>query len=112
MIVNTDAATGAVNTIPAARALVAIAHLHLGAVGVFAAFNKESVKDKLLLEPGEKDEPAAGLFVPVKIGLTKEAELLNGRLAMLGLTALVATAAATGQDILTVIDQGLGGMLL
>lgn len=29
-----------------------------------------------------QDEPAAGLFVPVKIGLTKEAELLNGRLAM------------------------------
>ena len=24
------------------------------AVGVFAAFNKESVKDRLLLEPGEK----------------------------------------------------------
>jgi hypothetical protein len=24
------------------------------AVGIFAAFNKESVKDKLLLEPGEK----------------------------------------------------------
>ena len=45
-----------------------------------AAYSKSAVKDKLLLEPGEKDEPAAGLFVPVKPGLTKEAELLNGRI--------------------------------
>lgn len=30
----------------------------------------------------QQDEPAAGLFVPFKLGLTKEAELLNGRLAM------------------------------
>jgi hypothetical protein len=31
---------------------------------------------------------------------------------MLGLIALVAVAAATGQDILSTIDQGLGGLLL
>lgn len=30
VIVNTDPATGAFNTIPAGRAVVAIAHLHLG----------------------------------------------------------------------------------
>ena len=45
-------------------------------------------------------------------GLTKEAELLNGRLAMLGLVVLVSTCAATGQDVLSVIDQALGGLLL
>lgn len=36
----------------------------------------------------------------------------TGRIAMLGLIALVAVAAATGQDILSTIDQGLGGLLL
>lgn len=35
-----------------------------------------------------------------------------GRVAMLGLVALVTVSAATGQDILSVIDQGLGGLLL
>ena len=44
--------------------------------------------------------------------MTKEAELLNGRLAMLGLCVTVAAAAFTQQDVLTVIDQGLGGLLL
>ncbi|TFJ84684.1 hypothetical protein NSK_004148 [Nannochloropsis salina CCMP1776] len=112
VIVNTDPATGAVTTIPAARAAIAIAHLHLGAVGVFAAYSKNSVKDRLLLEPGEKDEAPAGLFPALRPGLTKDAEILNGRIAMLGLIALVAVAAATGQDILSTIDQGLGGLLL
>eukprot|EP00624_Nannochloropsis_granulata_P002958 evm.model.NODE_25067_length_7224_cov_15.120847.3 len=99
-------------TIPAARAAIAIGHLHFGAVGVFAAYSKNSVKDRLLLEPGEKDEAPAGLFPALRPGLTKEAEMLNGRVAMLGLVALVTVSAATGQDILSVIDQGLGGLLL
>jgi len=34
---------------------------------VFAAYNRfESNWDKLLLEEGEKDEPAAGVFVPFR----------------------------------------------
>jgi hypothetical protein len=65
-------------TIPAARAAIAIGHLHFGAVGVFAAYSKNSVKDKLLLEPGEKDEAPAGLFPAIRPGLTKDAEMLNG----------------------------------
>jgi hypothetical protein len=47
-------------------------------VGVFAAYSKNSVKDRLLLEPGEKDEAPAGLFPALRPGLTKEAEMLNG----------------------------------
>jgi hypothetical protein len=68
--------------------------------------------EKLLLEPGEKDEPAAGLFVPLRPGLTRDAELLNGRLAMLGLMVLGVVAGTTGSDILDVLDAGLGGLLL
>jgi len=39
---------------------------------------------RLFLRPGEKDEEPAGLVPPLKFGLTKEAEIWNGRLAMLG----------------------------
>jgi len=39
---------------------------------------------RLFLRPGEKDEEPAGLVPSLKFGLTKEAEIWNGRLAMLG----------------------------
>lgn len=45
-------------------------------------------------------------------GLTRDAELLNGRLAMLGLVVLGVYTGVTGGDFLQVIDQGLGGLLL
>ena len=71
-------------------------------VGLIAAFTPSAVKSPLLLPDGEKDVPAAGIFVPIKLGLTPEAELLNGRLSMLGLIVLISTAAFTGQPILNV----------
>jgi hypothetical protein len=37
---------------------------------------------------------------------------MNGRMAMLGLVYVVGTAMATGQDVLQVVDAGIGGMLL
>jgi hypothetical protein len=40
-----------------------------GAVSVLCAYSKFSnPMDNLLLQPGEKDEPAAGLFVPFRSG--------------------------------------------
>lgn len=113
VIVSTDPLTKAVTTISAERATILIANLHLAAVGVLSAFSKYTGPfDRLLLEEGEKDEAPAGLFVPLRPGLTSEAELLNGRLAMLGLVVTGAYAGITGQDILSVVDQGLGGLLL
>ena len=44
-------------------------------------------------------------------GLTPAAEMWNGRLAMLGLIAVVMASLATGKDILEVIDIGTGGLL-
>ena len=69
--------------------------------------------DTLTLLDGEQDEEPYGLFPPLmgQGGLTPAAEMWNGRLAMLGLIALVSTSVISGLDILDVIDVGTGGLL-
>ena len=69
--------------------------------------------DTLTLLDGEQDEEPYGLFPPLmgQGGLTPAAEMWNGRLAMLGLIALVSTSCISGLDILDVIDIGTGGLL-
>jgi hypothetical protein len=94
------------------RAVIIVAHLHLLLFSVCAAVAPLSFQDKLYLEEGETAEPAAGLIPKVVPGLTKEAEILNGRLAMLGLLALVMTSAVNQAPVLDVINNGLGGLLL
>ena len=94
------------------RAVVIVGHLHLLLFSVCAAVAPLSFQDKLYLEKGEEHEPAAGLFVPIVPGLTKQAEMLNGRLAMLGLVALMVTSTVTETSILDTINTGMGGLLL
>lgn len=93
------------------RATILIAHVHVLLVSVAAALAPFSFQDKLLLEDGEEDEKPAGLFPPFKLGLTKEAELWNCRVAMLGITSVVAVAVATKTPILDVVNIGLGNIL-
>lgn len=94
------------------RAVIIVGHLHLLLFSVCAAVAPLSFQDKLYLEEGEEAEPAAGLIPKLVPGLTKEAELLNGRLAMLGLVVLVLTSMVNQTPILDTINSGLGGMLL
>ena len=94
------------------RAIIIVGHLHLLLFSVCAAVAPLSFQDKLYLEDGEEHEPAAGLFVKAAPGLTAGAEMWNGRLAMLGLTALTSQAAITQTPILDVINQWLGGQLM
>lgn len=94
------------------RAVIIVGHLHLLLFSICAAVAPLSFQDKLYLEEGETDEPAAGLIPKIVPGLTKEAELLNGRLAMLGLVVLMGQSLITQTPILDVINKGLGGMLL
>jgi len=93
------------------RAVVIVGHLHLLLFSVCAAVAPLSFQDKLYLEKGEEHEPAAGLFVPIVPGLTKQAEMLNGRLAMLGLVVLMVTSTVTQTSILDTINVGMGGKL-
>ena len=123
------------------RAIIMIAHVHALAVSAAAAFGPQVLGDSLTLLDGEKDEVSAarprrrrrracppppppppppspqdpyGLFVPLKgtFGLTPAAEMANGRMAMMGIIAVVLTSAISGKDILEVVDIGTGGNLL
>merc|ERR1719313_2868962 len=95
------------------RAIIMIAHIHALAVSAAAAFGPQLMGDTLVLLDGEKDEEPYGFYPPLmgQGGLTPAAEMWNGRLAMLGLIAVVMTSVATGKDILEVIDIGTGGLL-
>lgn len=94
------------------RAVIIVAHLHFLLWSICAAVAPFSGQDKLYLSPGEKPEPAAGLIPKISPGLTMDAELLNGRLAMLGLTVLLIVSTVYQTPILDVINTGLGGRLL
>ena len=95
------------------RAIIMIAHVHVLAVSAAAAFGPQLMGDSLTLLDGEADEEPYGLFPPLggQGGLTPAAEMWNGRLAMLGIIALVFTSVFSGKDILDVVDIGMGGHL-
>jgi hypothetical protein len=85
--------------------------MHVIFYSICATVAPLSVQDKLLLQDGEEHEPAVGLIPPFQPGLTKTAEMWNGRLAMLGLVVLVLTSVSTGTPVLDVINAGVGGLL-
>jgi len=94
------------------RAIIMMVHVHALGVSAAAAFGPQVLGDTLTLLDGEQDEEPYGLFVPLESGLTPAAEMLNGRLAMLGLIAVISTSMASGKDILEVVNIGTGGLLL
>ena len=96
------------------RAIIMIAHIHALGVSFAAAFGPQVLGDSLTLLDGEVDEEPYGLFPPLKgqTGLTPAAEMYNGRMAMMGLIAVILASLASGKDILEVVDIGLGGLLL
>ena len=78
-----------------------------------AAFGPRVLGDSLTLLDDEEDEEPYGLFPPFKgqTGLTPAAEIYNGRMAMMGLIAVVMASFASGKDILEVVDIGLGNLI-
>lgn len=89
-------------TITNERALILIANAHFFGVSLMATICPPPFGDSLLVDPNHpryEDMKATneaggfGYLPAIKLGLTEEAEIINGRLAMLGLfSLLIATA--------------------
>jgi len=106
------AITPRVSAITNERALVLIANVHFLLVSLCAAFSPFPFQDKLLLEPGEADEDPAGLIPAFNAGINPDAEMMNGRMAMLGLVVVSGYSLIYSTPFLTVVDQLIGGNLL
>ena len=105
------------NTITNERAIILIANVHAFMVGIAATICPLPFSDPLLLDPnqGEAYERAVntkpyGLMPAMKMGVTEEAEMMNGRMAMFGLVAVVTTAFIEGKPILDVVNEWVGGL--
>ncbi|CAM9352346.1 unnamed protein product [Discosporangium mesarthrocarpum] len=96
------------------RAVILVGHIHALAVSVCATVAPLSFQDKLFLDPdeGEEDEAPPGLIPAFVPGFTPEAEIFNGRMAMMGLVIVAGHSLATGTPFLTVVNEWLGGLLM
>jgi hypothetical protein len=97
------------NTITNERALILIANAHFFGVSLMATICPYPFGDSLLVDPNHpryeemkaiNDKGGYGYLPAFKLGLTEEAEILNGRLAMLGLMALLVTTVVEQKPIL------------
>lgn len=107
----TLARLGDYSSISVRRAVILIAHVHVLLVSIAAAIAPFSFQDKLLLEPGEEDAKPSGLIPPLNFGFTRDAEIWNSRVAMLGIIVLVAQSVATRTPVLDVLNLWLGNTL-
>mmetsp|Transcript_22133 Transcript_22133/g.31123 ORF Transcript_22133/g.31123 Transcript_22133/m.31123 type:complete len:225 (+) Transcript_22133:66-740(+) len=105
------------NTITHERAIILIANVHAFMVGLAATICPAPFSDPLLLDPnqGAAYERAVntkpyGVIPEMKTGLTEEAEIMNGRMAMMGLITVISTSFLTGKPILDVVNEWVGGL--
>lgn len=99
------------------RAIILIANAHFFGVSLMATICPLPFNDPLLLDPNHPNYAAAaarnkegfGYLPAIKPGLTEEAEIINGRLAMLGLAALVFYTAVSGQSMVDIANEWVGG---
>mmetsp|Transcript_32195 Transcript_32195/g.45783 ORF Transcript_32195/g.45783 Transcript_32195/m.45783 type:complete len:149 (-) Transcript_32195:123-569(-) len=104
-------------TITNERAIVLIANAHFFAVSLLATICPLPFSDPLLLDPvndnyektiARNNEPF-GYLPEFKTGLTEEAEILNGRMAMLGLVTLIFATAIEQKPMLDIVNEWIGG---
>lgn len=103
------------------RATVLFANAHALAFSLAATLAPSPWVDPLFLDKstmeGEigyeravaRNAQPFGVFPKGPMGLTDTAELMNGRMAMLGLIAVCSTAAIEGKPILDVVNEWVGG---
>jgi Chlorophyll A-B binding protein len=105
-------------TITNERAIILIANAHFFAISLMAAISPLPFSDPLLIDPNhplyektvEKNKSGYGYLPEMKLGLTEEAEMINGRLAMLGIAALLITTVIEQKPILDIVNEWVGGL--
>lgn len=105
------------NTLTNERAVILIANVHCFMVGLMATLCPNEFSDPLLLDPNapgferamERNSKPYGVLPAFEWGLTPEAEIYNGRMAMMGIITVVGYSFITNTPILDVINQWIGG---
>jgi len=98
------------DTITNERAIILIANAHFFAISLMAAFCPPPFGDALFTDYDEEQPAGYGYMPsPMKFGLTESAEIMNGRLAMLGLAALLVDTAIEQKPILDIVNEWVGG---
>lgn len=103
------------NTITNERAIILMANAHCFGVSLMATMCPLPFSDPLFADPNnpnfEKVQAQEGYgFLPaMRTGLTEEAEIVNGRLAMVGLTTLIMYTAISGQSMIDCVNEWVGG---
>jgi hypothetical protein len=100
------------------RAVILVANIHLFLISLAATICPPPFGDTLFLDPNHNnfddmkarnDAGGYGYLPALKFGLTFEAEILNGRLAMLGIAALIASTAIFDKPMLDIVNDWVGG---
>ena len=111
------AITSGVQTISNERAIILIANVHFFFLSLMATIAPMPFGDSLFVDPNhpnyeamaERNKNGFGYLPAIKLGLTEEAEILNGRLAMLGLAALITATAIEQKNMLDIVNEWVGG---
>jgi len=105
-------------TISNERAIILIANVHAFFVGICATIAPTPFSDTLLLDPNhpmyewqvERNSKLGGVMPDMKqMGINPHAELMNGRMAMMGLITLLGYSGIQGQSMIDTINEWVGG---
>jgi hypothetical protein len=105
-------------TISNERAIILVANIHFFFISLMATICPPVFGgDSLFLDPNHhnydamkaRNDNGFGFLPALKLGLTEEAEIMNGRIAMLGLASLVMATAIFDKPMLDVVNDWVGG---
>lgn len=104
-------------TITNGRAVILMANVHFFAISLMATICPLPFGDSLLLDPDDESYEKSmqrnaqpfGYMPDFKTGLTEEAEIINGRLAMLGIISLITATAIEQKPMLDIVNEWTGG---